>query len=241
MPKLLIPIAAALAVAGATAGGATYLLTRDDAVEEAPPAVQASPEPSPAAATPTPTGEPVDGQTQLWRWLNVTVEVPKDSGIVVTRGFGPFLGIASEEDRGSGIGIDALTGVVVKDTTKPENRDKLESILATLRVSPLDQADLPWPYTGDAPGTPPERIGDLTFIRPTPDAGIVILEGHGDGPNASTHYIQIKNGRSRVFVYVDTGIVRWEPDFPIPEDRDMLERFLSGVRFKDTPVTDLAP
>jgi hypothetical protein len=60
MPKLLIPIAAALAVAGATAGGATYLLTRDDAVEEVPPAVQATATPSPAAETPqaTPTLQP---------------------------------------------------------------------------------------------------------------------------------------------------------------------------------------
>ena len=63
MPKLLLPILTVLAVGGATAGGATYFLTRDESVEEVPPpAVQATATPVPAAtetpAAPTPTAAP---------------------------------------------------------------------------------------------------------------------------------------------------------------------------------------
>lgn len=75
MPKLLLPIAAVLAVGAATAGGATYLLTRDEAVEEAPPpAVQATATPAPAAteppnatSIPEPTPTPTPDPTADWK------------------------------------------------------------------------------------------------------------------------------------------------------------------------------
>jgi hypothetical protein len=61
MPKLLLPLIAALAVGGAATAGGVYLATRDAGVEEVarPPSVLDTPEPSPtaSAAAQTPTAE----------------------------------------------------------------------------------------------------------------------------------------------------------------------------------------
>jgi hypothetical protein len=70
MPKLFLPLIAALAVGSAAAGGGVYLATRDAGVDEVsrPPSVLDTPEPSATATaveTPTPTSTPERTPTPL--------------------------------------------------------------------------------------------------------------------------------------------------------------------------------
>jgi hypothetical protein len=87
MPKLFLPLIAALAVGGAATAGGVYLATRDAGVEEVtrPPSVLDTPEPSPTVAgaeTPTagvtPTADTADWDTYVDSALGLSVNYPPD-------------------------------------------------------------------------------------------------------------------------------------------------------------------
>jgi hypothetical protein len=124
MPKLFLPIAAALAVAGATAGGATYLLTRDDAVEEVPPAVQATatPDPTatetPAAPMPTPTAA-----SQTYRNEKYGYEVAVPEGY---RAASFFMEQFAQKISSPGLAIDPADYAVLTTLSEEEEQEAVE-------------------------------------------------------------------------------------------------------------------
>jgi hypothetical protein len=194
----------------AAAGGATYwTLARDDGAE---------------------------AQPQLIRWVNVTVEVPKDSGLVVTRDFWtpgqteegtrPAIIIFEPNRDGPVLAIDAQTGAVLEDTFPRGERGGVDELLNKMVVSALDRDSAPWPYNGEPPNVPRVKEGNITYVPPDPAAGIRIIGGVGD-PGGG--YIEANNGRTVVFISTSTGDVDWEPAFQAPEDKAAFERFLSTV------------
>ena len=97
-----------------------------------------------------------------------------------------------------------------------------------MTVTLLDTETLPWPYISQPPNVSPVKIGNITYIPPDPAAGIRITGGDAD---PGGHFIEVNTGRSLVFIYVDSGGVVWEPDFLVPEDKEVLERFLGTVQY----------
>jgi hypothetical protein len=114
MPKLLLPLIAALAVGGAAAGGGLYLATRDAGVEEVsrPPSALDTPEPSPTVAnveTPTPAVSPTATLTsalQTYRNEKYAYEVRTPAGYRLANSF-----------------IDAFTGVISNPSRAIEPED----------------------------------------------------------------------------------------------------------------------
>jgi hypothetical protein len=220
-------------------------------VADEPPATREAATPEP---TPTPTGESV-----LFRWVNVTLELPVDpaakpwyelrpseafpagSGLWIGRDFAgvdvarPFIVVASQDDPESYLTITADTGEITKDTMSAEDRAAADYVLNTMRVTPFDPKVLPWPYNGSPPDVPPIKIGNITYIPPDPAAGISITFGISE-PGGD--FLEINNGRSLVFVDLDTGFYQWEPAFLVPEDKQILERFLSSVEHRGGPVKE---
>ena len=185
-----------------------------------------------------------EAQTQLWRWVNVTVEVPEDSGLVVSREHAgmtaphPFLVIHPVDKRESLVAIDAETGEIAKDVVEIEDRAAIDAVLQTVKVSPFDPKTLPWPYNGEPPDTQRLATRDVTYIEPDPAAGIQIDFGMAD-PGGD--FLEVNNGRSLVFISIDTGTYQWEPDFLVTEDKEVLERFVLAVEYKREPLRQYLP
>ena len=219
MPKLFLPLLAAVAIGGATAGGGVYLASRGETVEEVPrPAADLQTTPT---ATPTtqPDEAPVKGQ--LWRWMNVTVVVPEGSIVTVGRGTVPTevrpeggagmdltIPHGGDPASASSIGIDAVTGEIVFDWVKEEDRPAIEEVLRTLAVSPFDSGVKVWPYQEELPATAQRRVeGGMSYVVPDPASGVRFGGGVGD---PGGWFIEISNGRSTVLITRDTqtGILR---------------------------------
>jgi hypothetical protein len=186
-----------------------------------------------------------EAQTQLIRWVNVTVEVPENSGVWVTR---DFWGIESTTPamiispfvRGEiepGAVVSAETGAVLEDRVQPKHRAAIDEVLKTIKVSPLDRSAAPWPYSGQQPNVPREEAGKISYITPDPAAGITVTFQIGDGvadgedtrpgSNVSIH---VTNGRSWFGINAATGEVYQETAHILPEDKEAFDRFLSAVR-----------
>jgi hypothetical protein len=222
-------------------------------VADEPPATREAATPEP---TPTSTGESV-----LFRWVNVTIELPVDpeakpwyefmaseafpagSGLLVYRDWAgdevtrPFIVVASRDDPESFLAIAADTGEITKDTMSAENRAAADYVLSTMRVTPFDPKALPWPYNGPPPDVPAMKIGNITYVPPDPAAGISITEAIGDP--GGVEYIEVNNGRSLVFVVVDSGATEFH--LSAPDDKETLERFLASVEYVGPPEEQLGP
>jgi hypothetical protein len=82
---------------------------------------------------------------------------------------------------------------------------------------------------------PRVKAQDVTYIPPDPAAGISIVFGIGEPSGA---YLEINNGRSLVFLNLETGLYKWQPAFLVPEDKETFERFLSSVEHQGGPVKE---
>ena len=183
-----------------------------------------------------------EAEVQVIRWVNVTVEVPEDSGLVVTRDFWgekprtPAIIISPLEKVETGVVIDAETGAVLFDKVRPQDRAVIDAVLKTVRVSPLDRSTAPWPYSGEPPNVPREEVGSITYTPPDPAAGISVTVQIGDGiadgrdarPGSGT--IAVTNGRSAFGIDAATGEVYEETARILPEDKEAFDRFLSSLQ-----------
>jgi hypothetical protein len=177
MMKAII-VAPILALALTGAGTGAYFLARSGGEEEAvvaqptpthtPTPTRVGDEPSATRepATPVPTATAA-GESVLYRWVNVTLELPVDpeakpwyelgpseafpaaNGLWIGRDFAgvdvarPFIVVASQDDPESYLTIAADTGEITKDTMSAENRAAADYVLSTIRVTPFDPKALP--------------------------------------------------------------------------------------------------
>jgi hypothetical protein len=173
-----------------------------------------------------------EAQAQLIRWVDITVELPEDSGLIVTRDFWgerprtPAIIIRPLDRVENGVVVGAETGAILHDRVQPEDRAAIDAVLKTVKVSPLDHSTAPWPYSGGPPNVAREEIGNISYIPPDLAAGIRITSGWGD---PGGQFIEINNGRSVFGINPVTGEVYEEPGRILPEDREALDRFLSAV------------
>ncbi len=242
MPKLLLPLLALLAI-GCSAAGGVYLATRGETVEEVPrPAADLQ---TTSAATPTPAAEQPPAKGQLWRWVNVTVAVPQGSDVYVVQTSyppevnppdgGPVLTLARDtnpsDEFSSSLLIDAEDGTILRDNVLKEDRAAIDEVLGTLMVAPLDRATAAWPYKDEAPpDLPRERVGNISYIRPAPESGILVYGTLNDP--GGTCGVSVTNGRSGVGVYVDeaTRTLVTHTERLLPEDKPVFERYLATVK-----------
>ena len=160
-----------------------------------------------------------EGEAQLVRWGNVTIELPADSDInyarlssapqAMARGImGPVLYLFTRGDSdGSELMVDATTGKVVYEGVLPEERAAFDAVRTTVEVAAKDVAaepDAPWPYGSKLPDTPRPRFANLSWAEPDPASGISVQFGTADfiepQPPGSGSFIRIFNGRSQMHI-----------------------------------------
>ena len=187
---------------------------------------------------------------QLWRWMDLTVLLPKE-GFRAYPSFippelkppngGPALDTykfdpadPSNPNVGASVLIDAETGAVVH-TGSPEHG----KVLAIAKC-PFDPATAPWPYNG---GPPPESTTEAPTIRPDPASGMYVnFTTVGDGGYSGEpptpadcdrvgEAIAVHNWRSSAFIGRDanTGHVCKDIRIVQPDDLVAFQRFLDRV------------
>ena len=188
---------------------------------------------------PVPSGTPVPHPGwKTVRWLNVTATFPEANDIVVSQEFwgpdgipAPYVELKERIGESTFV-IDAETGQLLRAPEKSEDRASLQTVLDTIRVSPLDSSAAPWPYNAAAP-PPAERggWGDITFALPGPASGLAIGVSLGDGgpPGGCSSAISVGNGRSNMGINACNGTVYGETARILPEDKQALDRFLASV------------
>ncbi|KPK45678.1 MAG: hypothetical protein AMJ77_07025 [Dehalococcoidia bacterium SM23_28_2] len=189
-----------------------------------------------------------------YRWVNVSIEQPPYEDvddIVVNRHEGlpeiyspspdtmvPGLRIfkqvvVGDHIEGSDVYVDATTGEVVHQDVRPEDREEFDAVLATLRFEGSDPPDI-WPYSGTPPSGPPQRVGNITYIKPDPASGIAFTYVLSDGPQGSAISLIISNGWSKRYVDAQTGEVIVEDSERVLDqvderDREAFDRLTSSI------------
>ena len=198
-------------------------------------------------ASPTPLTTPIV-EGELWRWVNVTIVIPKDSDFSVNQTSDPpqarpprggvvLVVMKGTTESSSYVVIDAESGEVLRNYSRDEDRGEIQGVLDTLTVSPL-RADVgPWPYSGELPTSlPRESFGGLSFVRPAPDSGISVHTQTNDpgGPG-----LLVTNGRSGVGVYVDqtTGKLAINTERLLPEYEAAFNRWVATVKLCGAEVS----
>jgi len=211
--------------------------------------------PEPAGGSPAAPLTPGPGVT-LWRWMNITVLIPDESRITVGpapiilgdegRQWRPGVDLVKDDpDSGitSRVVIDAENGKVFSRDVAAQQRAEMDSVVASVEVSPFDPATAPWPYNGDPPAQAAKEISyGMTLPRPDPAAGILVTAytgsggGRGDAPPAECHGgsegLSIWNGKSQAFVWIDanTGALCKDVTYVQSADSAAFERFLAQVQ-----------
>jgi hypothetical protein len=225
----LLALAAALAACQETEEepppGATA--TGPPAADASAPATQTvGPKATPAPRTPGP------GET-LYRWGNVTVIVPRDVGVSVTRltAFGTDDRPAVRIGRGDSVlVIDALTGALVERIVADTDRDGMENIRDTIEVTTsLALGSLPWPYGQAQPVDSKLHRGNLLYWEPHPGSGLVVSFLARQFENGADEVLVIENLRSQRFVSVETGAVIHSNDRIDQEDLAAFERWTQAI------------
>lgn len=221
----------------------------DDEPEEAvpadtgtPSASQASPSTSPSASdassSATVAPSPGPGET-LWRWANVTVVVPNDSGIFVgpdfaAQGVDQIVPLRIEkldsQDTlvSSLVLIDAKTGDVVERSVLAEHEAEMDEVLGTVTVSEFDVNIAGWPYRDTLPTDVVRQTeAPFSFLRPSPESGLYVGFGVADpgGP-----FIDIRNERSVAGALIRDGSLQPETSFVVEADLPVFERWLAEVK-----------
>ena len=244
-PVIIAPLVAlALAAGGA---GAYFWLTSGGSTEE----VVRQPTPTPeasASATVEPAGTATPSpapEGQLWRWVNVTVVVPKGSPVSVGRGMipsyirpedGPGMDLTIDHGNGSVsyVGIDAVTGEVVIDEVAEEDRPTIDQVLRTLAVSPFDTAANVWPYSDQLPSdSPRDSWGGLSYVLPDPASGTAITVGISDSFGGANDgpFIEVTNGRSTMQVSLDSQTGALSQQVVVLDTKDSIpfDRYVSTI------------
>ena len=102
-------------------------------------------------------------------------------------------------------------------------------MLATLAVKDIDEKTAPWPYGSTLPGTPRERLGNISFIPPAPGSGLTVYFGIADSAEGGILFLQIKNGRSTLGINLETGAVSMTK--VAIEDQEAFNRFSSEIQY----------
>jgi DNA-binding CsgD family transcriptional regulator len=186
----------------------------------------------------------------LWRWMDVSVLIPDESGMRAwpdsvyfddgseSR---PALIVVRDDDLAdsanrSYASIDALTGKIHRSEILDEHRVEMELVLGTVNVSAFDPATAPWPYNSDPP---PPSTTTWPSIRPDPATGMYASFSQGVSGYSGTPPpwvecelvlggISVSNGRSHAFVGLDpvSGAVCKDLSNVLPEDLAAFDRFL---------------
>lgn len=225
----------------------------DDDPEEAVPAetsastaTQASPSVAPFASessSATAAASPGTGET-LWRWGNVTIVIPNDSGIIVNPGGDALAGLRaplalsklSSDDsfNSSLVWIDPDDGRVIEEDVLTQDRAAFDSVLATITVSPLDVKTAGWPYK-EQPTTDLTRRseGALSYISPSPDSGLYVAMGVSDpgGP-----FIKIFNQQSAAFALLQDDSLVFDTSLVVEADMPVFKLWLAEVKPCDAEI-----
>ena len=166
------------------------------------------------------------------RWGNVTVRIPEDSVVRVSRDAlppeanPPDGGLAVYLERPpSRLIINAENGSVLYDSVRPVDRLAFDEIAATIVVDASDEGSRGWPYAADAPPGPRETWGSLTYYRPDPASGVEVYAMSGYG----LEFLRVSNGQSNLFINAE-GAVLDHDTVILPQDREAFDRLLSTVR-----------
>jgi hypothetical protein len=184
-----------------------------------------------------PARTPGPGET-LWRWANVTVIIPDDSGIVASPGTEALAGLkapfilsklnADDSLSSSFVSIDADNGAVIERKVLDSDRAAIEDVLATLTVEQFDAKQAGWPYL-EQPTTDLGRRteADVSYVPPSPDSGLYVGLGMGDpgGP-----FIDIRNGRSVAFVLIGDASLEFDTSLVLKDDLAAFQRWLGEVK-----------
>lgn len=199
----------------------------------------ASPSTSAQSATPVPEGT-------LWRWGNVTIIIPDDSGIGVSPDVAALAGVPmapfrldklnlDEPLNSSLVLIDANNGTVVERHVLAKDAPLIDSVLATITIGPLDPDTAGWPYREQpTPDLPRLSLAHVSYIRPSPDSGIYVGGGLGDpgGP-----FIDIRNGRSTAFARIGVdGSLEFDTSLTLEEDMPVFQRWLNETKRCDVDI-----
>lgn len=189
-----------------------------------------------------------------YRWASVSIEVPRPTSpadIAVSRHEGlpdtysPSPGtrvpglrifkdvVVGDHIESSNVYVDATTGQVVHKDVLPQHRAEFDAVLATLRLEGPDPPDI-WPYSGEPPDGPRQRLGDLAFVEPDPASGIKVGGMLSDGPQGSAITMIISNGRSKRYIDAETGQVIVEDSERVLDqiderDREAFDRLTSST------------
>lgn len=197
------------------------------------------PPPSPTFGIPPAPVAGNAGTAEIVRWGNVTVRVPENSAVSVSRQFlpaeenppdgGPVLYLERPPSR---LIISAETGAVLYDSVRQEDKLAFDQIATTKVIGAADEMPSAWPYAEGAPPGSREVWGNLALNMPGPSSGI---ELYATQPYGGPPFIRVSNGRSRLFIDAQTGAVLEDSTVILPEDKEAFGRFLATVRRIDEP------
>jgi hypothetical protein len=146
-----------------------------------------------------------------YRWGAITLSVSDESGVRVARDVvpaelnppsgGPIIVLSLGHER-SRLVLDALTGQVIDDFVKAEDRPVFDAILATAAVNAALTRPTGWPYEGDPPLGERESWYGITYLAPDPSSGLVVfrVEAYGADPS-----LLLTDGSSKMRVNARTG------------------------------------
>jgi hypothetical protein len=239
------PLLIATAILGLSAALSACGDAEEEAVDVAPsPSAAASStpatSPSPLAPTPVPAITPGPGVT-LWRWDDLTVLIPEGLGVraapeVIESQTGAGQGVRIIRDTGTGAEryswmlLDASTGEKAQENVLPEDRSLMDAVLATVAITPLDEATAAWPYDEVVPDELERQSTDgFSYLIPPPSTGLQFYLAIGDpgGP-----FIGLRNGRSQIIVSRDpaTDKLAIDSTHVAPEDEPVMRRWAVTVQ-----------
>jgi hypothetical protein len=214
----------------------------------------------------TPTPEPPcdperirSAPAKLFRWLDLTVLVPEEGGFQAypetipaeLRPPGGTQGLVivkidpSTNGVMSGVRYDAESGAVVNEQIVPEDRECVQAVMETVKVSPFDPARAQWPYNGDPPASATrEGWAGISVIKPDPSTGMVVEFGIGSGVGRASDVtpgpcgasvdgqgVELRNGRSSAGFWLDPRTSSLCKTFEQvdPQELDAFERYFSSI------------
>jgi hypothetical protein len=197
----------------------------------------------------SPEAREAEADTQVIRWLDVTVEVPDDRPLdhqdYIIVAFGDYWGIEAipalvigpSDDIGFSVSVDAQTGIILSDSVRPKDREAVDGILKTLKVARVDPSTAPWPYEGSSPPEGRKNVAEMSYPEPDPASGFVVrtyLGNRADGGCATA--ISATNGRSTVGIEACSGEVQLETSRILPEDIQAFALLLAEMKVAGSPV-----
>jgi hypothetical protein len=184
-----------------------------------------------------PKTTPPPGVT-VWRWGDYTIEVPKDSGVDVSRQFWrdgspAFWVLPSGKPEYSTI-IDAADGNVL-DQSGPVDyqlEDEVRSVISSAAICPLDNSNAVWPYKEGLPPSERTGAGKVAVVVPEPAAGIEVsvvvglcVTGVPCGP-----VIPVKTTTSTLNIDAGTGTVQAYGTSIDANDSEAFDRYVAAIQ-----------